>query len=276
MYAMKQKQYLWILIIAVLLLAGCAQQQTAYIGTEKAKHVALEACGLSVNEIETMTTQFASRDGLDYYQVAFTAAGQSYQYDIDALTGMVIAETLSSIVPDDSSETDTDTSQPEKAGSAKANSQAPAILTMEEAKKVALTHAGVSDDQVTFEKSKLEKEHGTQVYELEFYIQNGQAYEYKIDAYSGSIISFDYDANYRRSLSSTGSQKSYIGEEKAQNIALAKVSGATSNHITKLKLDCDDDGYVYEVEIVYHNIEYDFDIDAYSGEILTWKFECNE
>lgn len=63
---MKQKQCLWIMVIALLLLTGCVQQQQqmSYIGAEKAKQVALEDCGLSVPEIEAMTVQFASPEWL--------------------------------------------------------------------------------------------------------------------------------------------------------------------------------------------------------------------
>ena len=65
----------------------------------------------------------------------------------------------------------------------------------------------------------------------------------------------------------------YIGKDEVQSIALAKVPGAASKHITKLKLKLNDGSYVYEVEIVYDNIEYDFEIDAYSGTILSWESE---
>ena len=58
-----------------------------------------------------------------------------------------------------------------------------------------------------------------------------------------------------------------------QSIALAKVPGAANKHITKLKLKLEDGSYVYDVEIVYDNVEYEFEIDAYSGAILSWEFE---
>ena len=49
---MKQAQRLYVLVIVLLLLTGCGQQQQqmSYIGMEKAKQVALEACGLSTTE----------------------------------------------------------------------------------------------------------------------------------------------------------------------------------------------------------------------------------
>lgn len=286
---MKQKKYLWMVVIALLLLTGCVQQQQqmAYIGTEKAKQIALEACGVSMAEIEKMTAQFASRNGLDYYQVAFTAAGQSYQYAIDALTGVIIAGTVPNIAPEDSLVIDADTYQTEaaaqvktplsqatveKAESANANSQASAILTMTEAQKVALAHAGLSDDQVTFEKRKLEKKHGTQVYKLEFYTQNRQEYEYEIDAYNGNIISFDYDA--KDSITSNAASNQTLTAEEAKALALAQVPGAAVSDIQEFKADDDDGRTEYEGKIIYDGMQYEFEIDGYSGAIRSWEVEA--
>lgn len=283
---MKQKQCLWIMVIALLLLTGCVQQQQqmSYIGAEKAKQVALEDCGLSVPEIEAMTVQFASRNGLAYYQVAFTAEGQSYQYDIDALTGVVIADTVPSIAPEDSLVTDADTYQAAAvtqveapslqaeaggAENANANSQVSAMLTMEDAQKIALAHAGFSDDQVTFGKSKLEKEHGTEVYKLEFYTQNRQEYEYEIDAYSGDIISFDYDA--KASKAAAGNQA--LTAEEAKALALAQVPGAALSDMQEFEIDYDDGRTEYEGKIIYDGMQYEFEIDGYSGAIRSWEAE---
>lgn len=70
------------------------------------------------------------------------------------------------------------------------------------------------------------------------------------------------------------SQQNLIGEQKAKEIALKKVEGAKESHITKFKLDKDDGRQEYEGEIVYNNREYDFEIDAVSGEILSWEDEA--
>ena len=46
--------------------------------------------------------------------------------------------------------------------------------------------------------------------------------------------------------------------------------GATASHIRKARLDSDDGRAEYEVEIVYNAMEYDFEIDGYTGAILSW------
>ncbi len=147
------------------------------------------------------------------------------------------------------------------------------MLSADAAKTRALAHAGLDASQVTIVKQKLEREDGSQIYKIEFYTSNKQTYEYEIDAYTGAIISFDYAAKNKKTTASITDQNGYIGKDEVQSIALAKVPGAANKHITKLKLKLEDGSYVYDVEIVYDNMEYEFEIDAYSGAILSWEFE---
>ena len=57
-----------------------------------------------------------------------------------------------------------------------------------------------------------------------------------------------------------------------RSIALAKVPGATEKDIS-LSLDRDDGRMSYEGKIIYQGMEYDFEIDAYSGAIREWEAE---
>lgn len=77
------------------------------------------------------------------------------------------------------------------AGSGGSASQAASpALDVEEAKAIAVAHAGFSVSEVSFSKTKLEKEHRMMVYEIEFY-KDGKEYEYEIDAESGEIIKYE-------------------------------------------------------------------------------------
>lgn len=60
--------------------------------------------------------------------------------------------------------------------------------------------------------------------------------------------------------------------EEAQNIALERVPGATAEHIS-IELDEDDGWYIYEGDILYNRMEYEFEIDANTGNILKWEEE---
>ena len=64
---------------------------------------------------------------------------------------------------------------------------------------------------------------------------------------------------------------SYIGEAKAKEIALNKAGvSASSATLVKCHLDRDDGWVIYDVEFRSGWTEYDFEIDAYTGDILQW------
>lgn len=143
----------------------------------------------------------------------------------------------------------------------------PALIGEEEAKAAALAHAGLQSADVTFVKSELDRENGVQVYEVEFYTQNGREYDYEINAVTGEVISVDEDAeNYPP-------PSDVISKEKAVSIALSKVPDANTSNVRTVELDNEDGRWVYEVEILYDGTEYDAEIDAYTGEILKWETE---
>ena len=69
------------------------------------------------------------------------------------------------------------------------------------------------------------------------------------------------------------SSNSYIGVNRAKNIALKKVPGANSSHVKEIHLDRENGRMVYEGEIYHNGWEYEFDIDAVTGAIVKWKAE---
>ena len=60
--------------------------------------------------------------------------------------------------------------------------------------------------------------------------------------------------------------------EEASAIALEKVPGATENDL-RIELDYDDGRYRYEGDIIYQQVEYDFEINADTGEVIEWSEE---
>lgn len=152
-------------------------------------------------------------------------------------------------------------------------SSAGSVITVEAAKNQALSHAGVSAAQATFAKQRLDWEDGHQVYEITFY-SGATEYEYEIDAVTGAVLEFSSETNYNTpnnaQSAAAANTGSYIGEAKAREIALARVPGASSSNVTKLKLDRDGRESKYEVEIYYNYTEYEFEIDAFTGTILEW------
>ena len=150
-------------------------------------------------------------------------------------------------------------------------------VTLEQAKQTALKHAGKTASQVQFVKAQQDWEHGKKVYEIEFIVNTGTGYteyDYEIDAATGKIVSYDYDAeNYTPSQSTNTNANVKISEAAAKQTALSRVPGATAANIYKFKLDFDDGRWEYEGEIRYGTYEYDFTIDANTGVFLEWDAE---
>lgn len=61
-----------------------------YITLEKAKEIALAQAQVSESEAVFEDREFDFDDGIAIYELEFTAAGNEYEYDIDAVTGKVL------------------------------------------------------------------------------------------------------------------------------------------------------------------------------------------
>ena len=158
-------------------------------------------------------------------------------------------------------------------------------IGIEKANEIAISHAGLSSGSVSFVKAKIDHEDGVKVYDIEFYSGNVE-YDYEINAATGAIVSFDQDIeNYEiptQPAAPTQAQTavptqaaSVISVDKAKQIALshAGVSGAS---FKKVKLDTDDGVRVYEIEFKVGNVEYEYDIDASSGAIISSSSEIDD
>ncbi|WP_294472743.1 PepSY domain-containing protein [uncultured Intestinimonas sp.] len=299
--------------------AGCGQQssQAEYIGIDAAKAIALEAAGVSESAAAFSTAGLDQQNGMDYYAVDFTANGQNYAYDIDAVTGVIIeggaasAMTAVSDLPGGTAAATPDVqaqatpaagtaaatpdvqaqatpaagtaaptpavpAQPTPAAGTAAPTPAvpaqpaPAGITGEQAQEIALAHAGLTASQVTFVRSRLDYERGRQCYEVEFYTAGFTEYDYEIDASTGEILSYDFDAE---GYVPPAAGSTAITADQAMQIALAEVPGAGASDIWEFEVDMDDGRLEYEGTIYYSGMEYEFTIDGYSGAIRGWEVE---
>lgn len=71
----------------------------------------------------------------------------------------------------------------------------------------------------------------------------------------------------------TSAVQTGISEEKAKEIALARVEGATKDSIREFGRERELGADEYEGKIVYNGTEYEFEINAQNGEILKWESE---
>ena len=68
----------------------------------------------------------------------------------------------------------------------------PVFITPEEAKRIALDHAGVSAEAAVFDRTERDYDNGIFHYEVEFRVGLIE-YEYDIHAEAGEILSFEKD-----------------------------------------------------------------------------------
>ena len=151
-------------------------------------------------------------------------------------------------------------------------------ISLDKAKEIALSHAGLSADQVTFVQANMDFDYGIQKYDIEFYC-NGKEYDYEINAANGQIIQFDYDmeynyipnnntTNYQNNVNATTS----ISAERAKEIALSH-AGLAGNQVTFKRTELDFDNGIprYEVEFYCNYREYSYEIDANNGNIISYE-----
>lgn len=143
------------------------------------------------------------------------------------------------------------------------------------AKSIALKHAGVSEAKANVVNLARFVKRGTMVYKVVF-LANDAKYYYELNAASGEIVA--YNRNARKDAkpgAAAQSGQTYIGNEKAEEIALAhaKVSRASVRKFD-IELDNHRGRTAYEVEFTTdQGVEYDYEIDAVTGEILKWESE---
>ena len=287
----KKAIILVICMVVVIIAASVIAFKSTLITKAEAKIVALKDAGLSEAEASALRVRFEFDDGRFQYEVDFYNNGTAYEYLIQAKNGEIIARDIdgkgngnndmqdtgnqfsadenSSVQPQKDVE-----NQPAANGNSTAQSQKDSL---DEAKAAALRDAGLSESDVTFKKTELDHSHGTQVYDIEFYTSDTE-YEYEIDASSGTvheknIEQFQIQTNPTDSTINSSSNN-YIGVDRAKEIALNHAQLNESDvQFVKAKLENDDGGVEYEIEFYSGRTEYDYTIDAISGNIIEYDVD---
>ncbi len=150
----------------------------ALIGEAEAKIIALTHASLTDVEVYALRCKLELDDGKDVYEVDFNHGEYEYDYEVDAYSGKILK----------SDREMNDDVAPAAAGARAVDSTS--VITPEEAKILALTHASLTDVEVYSYSSNLDREDGKEVYEIEF--RHGEyEYDYEIDAVSGKILKSD-------------------------------------------------------------------------------------
>ena len=158
---------------------------------------------------------------------------------------------------------------------ASGNSQSGQVDTMDSAKAIALADAGLTEEEVTFTKEKLDWDDGVAVYNIDFHTSDME-YEYEINAATGVIMDRSQEV-FRNPGNQTGNADSLIGEDRAKEIAVDHAGfSVTEVFFTKIKLEEEHGRMEYEIEFYKDRIEYEFTIDASDGTILEYESEYDD
>lgn len=220
------------------------------ITQEEAKSIALKHAGLSASNVTFYRVVEDWENGRNVYEIEFYSGNIEYDYEIDKATGAIVSF-------------DSDIE-----GWAPSNPGTTGGITQEEAKSIALKHAGLSASNVTFYRVREDWDDGRNIYEVEFYSGNVE-YDYEIDKATGAIISYDSDIEGWAPSVPGGNP---ITLDQARNLVLAKVPGMTAQNV-RIHQDWDDGRKIYEGEAWYNGVEYEFEIDASTGAFLDWSAE---
>lgn len=238
-------------------------EDATLISEQKAKEIALKHSGVKEADTTNLKIKLDTEDGVEIYEVEFHVGAKEYEYDIHAANGNIISYEIDSEDENDDnnhSSNGTDSIQ---------------VISEDDAKKIALTHASVEETEIKNFTIKFDKDDETLQYDIEFYYSEKE-YDYTIDAQTGSIVESEIDVNDQDDNDDTssieGTPSNIISEDEAKKIALSKVPGAKDSHI-RIHLDKEDGKYIYEGSIQYDNTEYDFEIDAQSGAVNEWDSE---
>lgn len=156
-------------------IAGSADPASGYITEEAAKAAALAHAGLAETELQSVRAKLDYEDGRAVYDVEFVqrtdSAAAEYDYEIDALSGEVVSYNI------------------DAENYAAATGTA---VTAEQAKQIALTHAGVAETDTRSMEMETDRDHGRTVYEFSWKVGRVE-YEYDIDADTGAILNWSQE-----------------------------------------------------------------------------------
>ena len=130
-------------------------------------------------------------------------------------------------------------------------------------------------DEIRYSEVDAELDESPAQYEVEITGQKGEEIEYKIDAYTGTILESKRETEDKTSAAQPASSGD-IGHAKAKAIALNHAGVSESKaYDMEIELDEEDGMLVYEVEFKSGGMEYSYEINAATGAIVKQEAELD-
>ncbi|HIZ93523.1 MAG TPA: PepSY domain-containing protein [Candidatus Flavonifractor avicola] len=225
--------------------------QSGYIGVEAAKEAALNHAGVTAADAVFLEADYDYEDGRMVYEIEFAAGNTKYEYDVDASTGEVVKY---------------EREGGQTAGTGTGSAAAQGDVGEAAARAAALNHAGVTEADTSGLTVKRDYDDGRLTYEIDFWAGNAE-YEYVISAADGTVLK-----SKREEHPGAISAGQSIGRDAARDAALNH-AGVSLNDAYELEVeeDFDERTPFYKVEFKAGGMEYEYEIDAQSGAILTYE-----
>lgn len=270
----KSKKSKWLIIsaiIAVFAIAGGtiwgiwrATDAAAYTLSEnQALQLAYQHAGINEDDIVTKKIHRDRENGIHCYEVDFTTASHSYDYDINGEDGSIVHSSYKTL-PGYTNQVTVSVEEQ---------------IDQESAKSIALQDAGVSESDTNYLRVKQEMDDGISYFEVEFGV-DGISYDYEISCASGEILSCNHDLDdhqhgHFQNTQNTSDSKTVLSYDEAKALVLGRVEGATDSYL-KMELEKDNGRYIYEGELYYQGAEYEFEMDASTGNFIKWSVDYED
>lgn len=243
-----------------------------FISEENAKSIAISHSGIDKNTVHSIKIELDYDNGKLIYEVEFFNGLVEYDYDIDAIDGTIIKYDYENKNHDNKSVPMINFSN---------------LIDINTAKSIALNNSGLKESDVNFVKNKLYNKNNIAIYDIEF-ITSTNKYSYKINASTKNIIS-NYLKTFTNSYTdtnkyngnniqtnNTNNTSEYISNEKAKEIALTH-AGVSENGLRKfeIKQDTKKGIVVYEIDFKHGIMEYEYKINAITGDIIDWESDVD-
>ena len=184
-------------ILAVIALLLLIYFKITYISKNEVKEIIAANMNVSSGDLYFENIDFELDNSV--YEVEVYYQNRDYEYKIDAKEGKIIYTDFKYFTNQNNSNNNSNNSNANGSNSnnnsGNTNNIPTASITVDEAKNIALTHANLTEDTVQFLRTEQEYDDGVLVYEIDFNY-NTYEYDYKINANTGEIFSYDRDSIY--------------------------------------------------------------------------------
>lgn len=240
--------------------------ESSYIGVEAAKKAAFTHAGVSESDVTKLEVEYDNDDGVMVYEVDFHVGTTEYDYEIDAKTGDVLK--VEKDVDDDAPNTGSGNTSSGGSSSGSSSSNTTSYISGDTALQKALAHAGVSASQAVDVDVEFDDGH----YDVDFRVGSTE-YDYEINAKTGAVIRYEKDVDDDHYSSSSSSSSSYISKDEAKQKAFSH-AGVSASQVSGVKVDWDD-GH-YDVEFHVGATEYDYEINAKTGDVIKYEKDTED